>query len=286
MSIGLPGPIVTTEWLAAHLRDPDLVVVDASWYLPAMARDPRAEYLAGHIPGALFWDLDQLADPTNPLPHMLPPPATAGHQVGALGIADHHTVVVYDGSGTQMTAPRVWWHLRVIGHQQVAVLDGGLVKWRAESRPVEAGQVTRAGGSHSVSWRSDLVRDRGAVAALAGSERPGLVDARAAGRFLGRDPEPRPGVRRGHVPGAVNLPFTALVAADGTLLPKEELVERLRGAGVDLDRPVVASCGSGVTACVIALALEVVGHRAYAVYDGSWAEWGGRDDTLVESGPA
>ncbi len=286
MSIALPGPIVTTEWLAAHRGDPDLVVVDASWYLPAMARDPRAEYLAAHIPGAVFWDLDQLADPTSPLPHMLPEPATAGRQVGALGIADHDTVVVYDGSGTQMTAPRVWWHLKVIGHHRVAVLDGGLAKWRAEGRPVEPGRVTRAGVSHSVNWRGDLIRDRTAVERLVGTERPGLVDARAAGRFLGQDPEPRPGLKRGHIPGAVNVPFTTLVAPDGTLLPTPALVDRLRDAGVDLDRPVVASCGSGVTACVVALALEVVGHRAYAVYDGSWAEWGGRDDTPIESGPA
>ena len=282
MSIALPGPIVTTEWLMAHYGQPGLVVVDASWYLPAMARDPRAEYLAHHIPGAVFWDLDQLADPTNPLPHMLPDPATAAAQVGGLGIADQDAVVVYDGSGTQMTAPRVWWHLKVLGHERVAVLDGGLVKWRAEARPVEAGPVGRAPTRHSVAWRSDLVRNRAAVEALVGSDDTMLVDARAAGRFEGRDPEPRPGLKRGHIPGARNVPFTTLVASDGTLLPKAELEQRFRAAGVDLQRPVVASCGSGVTACVLALALDAVGHRRYAVYDGSWAEWGGRDDTPIE----
>ncbi len=282
MSIMLPGPIVSTAWLAGHLGQPGLVVVDASWYLPAMARDPRAEYVAGHIAGAVFWDLDQRVDSTNPLPHMLPDPAAAGAQVGALGIADQDAVVVYDGSGVQMTAPRVWWHLRVMGHERVAVLDGGLVKWRAEQRPVEAGPVERAPVAHSVAWRADLVRDRAAVQALVGVAGTGLVDARAAGRFEGRDPEPRPGLKGGHLPGARNLPFTSLVAADGTFLPATELKRRFRLAGVDLDGPIVASCGSGVTACVVALALDLLGHRRYAVYDGSWAEWGGRDDTPIE----
>ncbi len=282
MSIALPGPIVPTEWLAAHRGQPGLVVVDASWYLPAMARDPRAEYLAHHIPGAVFWDLDQLADPTSPLPHMLPDPAAAGAQVGALGISDQDAVVVYDGSGTQMTAPRVWWHLKVLGHERVAVLDGGWAKWRAEARPVEAGSVGRAPARHSVSWRRDLVRDRAGVEALLGLDGTTLVDARAAGRFEGRDPEPRPGLKRGHIPGARNVPFTTLVASDGTFLPRAELEQRFRAAGVDLKGPVVASCGSGVTACVVALALDVLGHRHYAVYDGSWAEWGGRDDPPIE----
>ena len=282
MSIALPEPIVSTEWLAGHLGQPGLVVVDASWYLPAMARDPRAEYLAHHIGGAVFWDLDRLADPASPLPHMLPDPAAAGAQVGALGISDDDAVVVYDGSGLQMTAPRVWWHLKVIGHERVAVLDGGLVKWRAESRPVEGGPVVRAPAHHSVSWRADLVRDRVAVESLVGSDHTTLVDARAAGRFEGRDPEPRPGLKPGHIPGARNVPFTTLVASDGTFLPKAELEQRFRSAGVDLEGPVVASCGSGVTACALALALDVLGHRRYAVYDGSWAEWGARDDAPTE----
>lgn len=282
MSPTLPGPLVSTEWLAAHLGKPGLVVVDGSWYLPAMARDPRAEYLAHHIPGAVFWELDQLADRDNPLPHMLPDPAVAGAQVGGLGIGDHDTVVVYDGSGIQMTAPRVWWHLRVLGHDSVAVLDGGLGKWRAESRPTESGPVVPVPVPHAVSWRGALVKDRAAVQALVGGDEVTLVDARAAGRFEGRDPEPRAGLRLGHIPGARNLPFTGLVRPDGTLMAKSELEQRFRAAGVDLDRPVVMSCGSGATACVVALALEVVGHRDHAVYDGSWAEWGARDDTPIE----
>lgn len=280
----LPGPIVSTAWLAEHLGRPDLVVVDASWYLPAMQRDHKAEYRSGHLPGALFWDIDLMSDPASDLPHMLPPPELAARQVSALGIGDHDLVVAYDGSGTNMSAPRVWWHLRALGHEAVAVLDGGRNKWMAEGRPMESGWIEPAPRRFTARPRPDLVRGLKEVRALVTSEAAVLLDARAVGRFEGREPEPRPGVRGGHIPGARNLPYTRLVGADGTMLDRAELRQRFEEAGVDLARPVVTSCGSGVTACALALGLEVLGHRQVAVYDGSWTEWGGRTDTPVETG--
>ena len=278
------GPVVSTGWLAERIGRPDLVVVDASWYLPAMARDHRAEYQSTHLPGAVFWDLDQLSDPDSSLPHMLPPPELAARQIGALGIGDDDTVVVYDGSGTNLSAPRVWWQLRVLGHDAVAVLDGGLPKWVAEGRPSEPGWVAPSPRRFTARLRPDLIRSIDQVRSLVGSDEVILVDARSVGRFEGREPEPRPGVRGGHIPGARNVPYGRLVAADGTLLPKAELIRRFEEAGVDLSKPVVTSCGSGVTASALALGLEAIGHRTYAVYDGSWTEWGGRSDTPVETG--
>lgn len=278
------GPVVSTAWLGEQLGRPDLVTVDASWYLPAMNRDHRAEYQSRHVPGAVFWDLDRLSDPASTLPHMLPDPETAARQVSGLGIGDHDTVVVYDGSGTNMSAPRVWWQLRALGHDAVYVLDGGFPKWVAEGRPREAGWIDPSPRRFTARLRPDLVRTLDQVRAMVGSADVVLVDARSAGRFEGREPEPRAGVRAGHIPGARNLPFARLVAADGTLLPRAELIRRFEEAGVDLDQPIVASCGSGVTACALALGLEALGHRNYAVYDGSWTEWGGRSDTPAETG--
>jgi thiosulfate/3-mercaptopyruvate sulfurtransferase len=282
----LPGPIVSTDWLADRLGSPRLRVVDGSWYLPAMARDPRQEFRAGHIPGAVFYDLDALADQTSVLPHMLPDPELAARDIGRLGIGNDDVVIAYDGSGTNLSAPRIWWTLRVLGHDRVAVLDGGIGKWVREGKPVERGDPEPRPASFRPAFRSDLIRSLSQVEALVGTEEVTLLDARAAGRFEGREPEPRPGLRSGHIPGAKNLPYAALVAADGTLLEARELRERFRDAGVDLNKPVVTSCGSGVSACALALGLEVLGHRRYAVYDGSWTEWGGRADTPVETGPA
>ena len=278
-----PNPLVSTAWLAGHLGEPGLVVVDGSWYFPAMGRDPRAEFLAGHIPGAVFWDLDALSDRTSPLPHMLPDPDTLGRRIGALGIGNQDRVVVYDGSGVNLSAPRIWWTLRVAGHDAVRVLDGGLGRWRAEGRPLAAGAARPEPKPFAVRWRPELVRSRAEVEAAIREGSAQLLDARSAGRFAGTEPEPRPGLRSGHLPGARNLPFTELVNPDGTLRTRDELLRRFRTAGIDPSRPVVTSCGSGVSACALALALETLGGQHYAVYDGSWAEWGLPDGPPIES---
>lgn len=285
MALTLPQPLVTTAWLAGHLDDPDLLVVDASWYLPAMGRNPRAEYRAGHIPGAVFWDLDALSLQGTTLPHMLPDPATFARQAGRLGIGPDTGVVVYDGSGNNLSAARVWWELRLHGHDRVAVLDGGLGKWKVEGRPLEAGVVERLPTRFEARLRPDMVRSLDQVQAGLGGPTQ-LVDARSPGRFAATEPEPRPGIRGGHIPGARNVPYPELVSEDGTLLPADQLRRRFEGAGVDLSRPAITSCGSGVSACAVALALTLAGQPDVAVYDGSWTEWGGRDDTPVETGPA
>jgi thiosulfate/3-mercaptopyruvate sulfurtransferase len=270
----LPGALVSSAWLAAHLGEPGLVIVDASWYLPAAARDPRAEYTAGHIPGAVFWDLDALSDQGTALPHMLPRPAELAAGIGGLGIGDADRVVVYDGSGINLSAPRVWWTLRVAGHAAAAVLDGGLNAWRAEGRALEAGEGRRPPARFTGRFRGELVRSEAEVLATLKSGAAQLLDARSRGRFQGIEAEPRPGLRGGHIPGAKNLPFNELVGSDGRLLPLDEIRRRYAAAGVDLERPVVCSCGSGVTACALALGLELLGHHQHAVYDGSWTEWG------------
>jgi thiosulfate/3-mercaptopyruvate sulfurtransferase len=279
-----PTPLVDSAWLGAHPGEPDLVVVDGSWYLPAMGRDARAEFRAGHIPGAVFWDIDALSDRHTALPHMLPDAQTLARDIGGLGIGNSDRIVVYDGSGTNLSAPRVWWMLRVAGHDAVAVLDGGIGKWRAEGRPLEAGDSRRPAQPFEVCWHPELVRSLGEVREIAETGSAQLLDARSSGRFAGTEPEPRAGIRSGHIPGARNLPFAELVAQDGTLLPLEELARRFAAAGIDLARPVVTSCGSGVTACALALGLHRLGRRDYAVYDGSWTEWGAPEGPPVERG--
>lgn len=275
--------VVTTEWIAARLGAPAIRVVDGSWYLPGTGRDAATEYSAGHIPGAVFFDIDASSDPDTRLPHMLPAADRFAERMASLGLRDTDHIVVYDGSGQNLSAPRVWWMFRAFGHDQVSVLDGGIGKWRSEHRPIEQGIVTLPRGSFTARLNREAVRDLASVRANIDRAVEQLVDTRSAGRFAGVEPEPRPGLRGGHVPGSVNLPFSDLVGPDGTMLPPAELRGRLVEAGIDLSRPVVATCGSGTSACALVLSLHLIGHTQTAVYDGAWTEWGGQSDTPIES---
>ena len=277
--------IVRTEWLAAHLSDTHVRIVDGSWHMPQLKRDARADFEKEHIPGAVFFDIDAIADHANPLPHMLPSAEDFGRAVGALGIGSGDRVIVYDVRGI-ISAARVWWTFRAFGHEAVAVLDGGLRKWRTEGRPIAHGIPAPAPRAFTARGpRPELVRDLGFMRDNVESRQEQVVDARSAGRFTATEPEPRAGLRGGHIPGSINLPYEHLYRPDGTLVPPADMKAVFERAGVDLTKPVTTTCGSGVTASVLALGLHLLGHRQVAVYDGSWTEWGGRDDTPIETEP-
>ncbi len=280
----LPSPLVSTDWLAAHLKDPNLRVADASWYLPTAGRNARAEYDAAHIPGAVFFDIDAISDHTTDLPHMLPEPAVFAGNMKKLGIGDADLVVFYDGAGLY-SAPRALWMMRAMGHDKAAVLDGGLPKWRKENRFVDALSAPTPRRHFLANPDEALVRSFDHMLANLKAASEQVVDARSPTRFRGEEQEPRPGVRPGHIPGARNIYYTNVVAADGTLKKPDALAQIFARAGVDLNRPIVTSCGSGVTAAILSLALEIAGAKQTALYDGSWAEWGARAGAPIATGP-
>jgi thiosulfate/3-mercaptopyruvate sulfurtransferase len=274
--------LVDTAWLATHLSAPDVRVVDATWFLPTMARDARREYAETHIPGAVYFDIDEFADDASPLPHMLPDAVRFSSRARRLGLGDGTRIVIYDNNRYSASA-RAWWTFRLFGHPEVTVLDGGLAKWQAEERPTTDESVTPREAHFTERQNNLLVRDLEQLRANLLSHREQVVDARSRGRFAGTEPEPRSGLRSGHIPGSSSLPHLDLIGPDGTLLSEAELRRRFASAGVDLTGPIVTTCGSGVTASTITLALYQLGREDVAVYDGSWSEWGGRDDTPVET---
>ena len=277
-----PQSLVSTEWLAAHLDQPDLRIVDATYFLPHMGRNAKAEYLQQHIPGAIFFDIDEIADTTSTLPHMLPPPEKFASRVRRLGIGDGNRIVVYDALG-MMSAARAWWMFRIFGAREVAILDGGLPKWLAESRPVEDGETHLQERHFTARLDNTQVRNKDQVRRNIDSRREQVLDARTAGRFHAKEPELWPGRRSGHIPGSQNLPYGQLLNPDMTFKDAASIKQLYEQSGIDLKKPVVTSCGSGITACVLAFGLHLIGHRDVAVYDGSWAEWGLPGDTPIET---
>jgi thiosulfate/3-mercaptopyruvate sulfurtransferase len=279
-------PLVSTDWLAAHLDDPKVRIVDASFKMPGILPLPKDDYVAAHIPGAVFFDVDAVSDHGNPLPHMFPSAEQFGRDVGALGIGNDDTVVVYDAGGW-VAGPRVWWMFLSYGHDRVRVLDGGLKKWRAEGRPVQSGAVTPGPVTFKATFDPKRVRNIQQMIDNVARGAEQVIDARSGERFEGRVAEPRPGLRSGHIPGSRNLPYNNLFDPDtGAMKPPEELRKAFSAAGVDLDKPVVTSCGSGVSALVLTLALYRLGARGIALYDGSWSEWGLLDGPPIATGPA
>ena len=275
--------LVDTDTLSRLLEAPDVRVVDASWYLPVENRDAHSDYRERHIAGAVFFDIDDISDESTDLPHMLPRPEKFSSRVRSLGLGDGVRIVVYDG-GNMMAAARVWWMFRVFGHDDIQVLDGGLAKWMAEGRPVDDEPVIPRERHFTPRLNTFLVRDIEQIKANLASRRSQLVDARGRGRFTGEEAEFRPGLKSGHIPGSHNLPYTSLLHEDGTIVDNEAIAGAFRDAGVDPARPVVTTCGSGISACFLALALDLAGFPDAAVYDGSWTEWGSAVDTPVATG--
>lgn len=278
-----PKSLVSTQWLAAHLSDPDLRIFDASWYLPDMKRDPKAEYDAAHIPGARFFDINEISDLRSDLPHTVPPVEKFISRMRAMGVGDGHQVVVYDGAGL-FSAARVWWLFRLMGKTDIAVLDGGFPKWQAEGHPVEDMPPIMRDRHITVSRQSMLVKDVTQVAAASKLSDQMIVDARSPGRYRGDEQEPREGLRSGHIPGSKNVHYQSLLNEDGTMRSLPDIKQVFESAGVTLTKPVITSCGSGITAAILNLALERIGHRNHALYDGSWAEWGMFDYLPIETG--
>ncbi|MGH1330436.1 MAG: 3-mercaptopyruvate sulfurtransferase [Paracoccaceae bacterium] len=278
-----PKTLVSTQWLAAHLKDPDLRLIDASWYLPGSGRDPQAEYNAAHIPAARFVDIDDLSDNRSELPHMAPPVEKFMSRMRALGIGDGHQVVIYDGAGIY-SAARVWWLFRLMGKTDVAVLDGGLPKWIAEGHPLEDMAPLIRDRHMTVARQNQMIKDVTQVASAAKLGDYTVIDARPRDRFRGEAPEPREGLRAGHIPNSKNVPFSDVIAEDGTMKHDGELRQIFERAGVDLKKPAITSCGSGVTAAILNLALERIGASNHALYDGSWAEWGMYGDLKIATG--
>ncbi|MFQ5533750.1 MAG: 3-mercaptopyruvate sulfurtransferase [Sphingomonadales bacterium] len=284
MTLATKDALVSTEWLEDHMDAPDLRVVDASWYLPTESRNGLSEYRQAHIPGAVFFDVDDICDTESDFPHMMPTAQKFAARVRRLGLGDGNRIIAYD-SGSGLAAPRLWWMFRAFGHREISVLDGGFAKWRAEDRPVEDLPAMPRERHFTARLNTTVVRDIGQMRENIETRAEQILDARSEGRFTGKAAEPRAGLRGGHMPGSLNLPFNRLMNPDdGAFLRGDALRQAFEAAGVDLDRPIVTTCGSGVTAAVLSLGLHLLGHTRNALYDGSWSEWAAHEDTPVETG--